>query len=300
MTPKTAGYFDVGELILFGKYKNKKGRIVRFGLDDKGHPIIEIEPVPKGRKQNKVMGLFKIWKAPAVAQHKTAERVARTFIAWDATLRRIRAVVAQRGTMDSLTPRVINAYYRQQRIALDVGRTFENDDYRIHRYRDAIKVTELANAGKRGKKVQVMTLYGQGPMEGFAMEFVMHAKRGDNWNRMKQVGEEAVQAGGGQLYLSFDQERGVDVMPGGFQVVTVNGDKVYVEVGYKEFVVRDKVDQNNLPTCIPAISGGLKSIPVFYRWVKENEKKIEKMTFSDVMKAMKDLGVRYHYYCAMD
>lgn len=59
---KTAAYFEVGDFILYGKYKNKKGRIVRFTQDDKGNPQVEIEPVPKGRKQNKTMGLFKIWK----------------------------------------------------------------------------------------------------------------------------------------------------------------------------------------------------------------------------------------------
>lgn len=57
-------YFEVGDLILFGKYKNKPGRIVGFGKDHKGNPTVEIEPIPKGRKKNKVMGLFKIWKNP--------------------------------------------------------------------------------------------------------------------------------------------------------------------------------------------------------------------------------------------
>lgn len=58
-----AGYFNVGDKILFGKYKNKVGIIVAFGQDKWGNPTVEIEPVPKGRKQNKVFGLFKIWRA---------------------------------------------------------------------------------------------------------------------------------------------------------------------------------------------------------------------------------------------
>lgn len=64
------GFFDVGDRILYGKYKNKKGRIVSVGLDVKGNPIIEIEPVPKGRKKNQIIGLYKIWHdpPPALAQ----------------------------------------------------------------------------------------------------------------------------------------------------------------------------------------------------------------------------------------
>ena len=54
-------YFKVGDTILFGKFKNTKGVIVGFGQDKWGNPTVEIEPIPKGRKKNKVIGLFKIW-----------------------------------------------------------------------------------------------------------------------------------------------------------------------------------------------------------------------------------------------
>lgn len=57
-----AAYFEPGAIVLYGKYKNHVGRIVGFGQDRWGNPTVEIEPIPKGRKQNKVMGLFKIWR----------------------------------------------------------------------------------------------------------------------------------------------------------------------------------------------------------------------------------------------
>jgi len=57
---REASYLDVGDIVAFGKYKNKKGRIVKFGTDEKGDPTVEIEPLPKGRKQNQVLKLFKI------------------------------------------------------------------------------------------------------------------------------------------------------------------------------------------------------------------------------------------------
>lgn len=58
------GEFQVGDPILYGKYKNKRGIIIRIFDDEKGHPTLEIEPVPKGRKQNKEIGLYKIWHDP--------------------------------------------------------------------------------------------------------------------------------------------------------------------------------------------------------------------------------------------
>jgi hypothetical protein len=65
---------NTGEHILFGKYKNKKGIIRSIGKDPKGNPIIEVEPVPKGRKQNKIIQLFRVWKDPAATVEKVTSR----------------------------------------------------------------------------------------------------------------------------------------------------------------------------------------------------------------------------------
>lgn len=59
---KCAGEFAVGDHILFGKWKNKRGKIIDVYLDDRGHATIDIEPVPKGRKKDVTMGLYKVWK----------------------------------------------------------------------------------------------------------------------------------------------------------------------------------------------------------------------------------------------
>ena len=71
-----ATYFNVGDIVLMGKYKNKRGRIVAFGEDKWGNPTVEVEPIPKGRKQNKVFGLFKIWRAD-VKEKVLAEQAAK-------------------------------------------------------------------------------------------------------------------------------------------------------------------------------------------------------------------------------
>ena len=58
-----ANYFTPGDVVLYGKYKNQKGIFRSFGSDKWGNPTVEIEPIPKGRKQNKIFGLFRIWRA---------------------------------------------------------------------------------------------------------------------------------------------------------------------------------------------------------------------------------------------
>ena len=72
---RQAAYFEVGDTILFGKYLNKKGIIKSFSKNEKGDPVVEIEPVPKGQKQNKTIKLFKIRK-----DMKTASRVASRYL----------------------------------------------------------------------------------------------------------------------------------------------------------------------------------------------------------------------------
>ncbi|MBA3454759.1 MAG: hypothetical protein H0T42_16855 [Deltaproteobacteria bacterium] len=62
-TIRVTAYFKLGDVVLMGKYKNARGVIVGFGQDKWGNPTVEIEPTPKGRKQNRIIGLFKIWRA---------------------------------------------------------------------------------------------------------------------------------------------------------------------------------------------------------------------------------------------
>lgn len=56
-----AGMFKKGDEILYGKYKNKKGKIKDIYLDDNDRPTIDIEPFPKGKKKTVSTGLYKIW-----------------------------------------------------------------------------------------------------------------------------------------------------------------------------------------------------------------------------------------------
>ena len=75
-------YFKIGDVVLMGKYKNKRGTIVGFGQDKWGNPTVEIEPTPKGRKQNKIIGLYKVWRADVkegvlLKQQQSSERAER-------------------------------------------------------------------------------------------------------------------------------------------------------------------------------------------------------------------------------
>ena len=63
-----ASYFNIGDIVLYGRWKNHHGRIIGFGKDKWGNPTVTIEPVPLGRKKPKTFGLFKLWKADVKEQ----------------------------------------------------------------------------------------------------------------------------------------------------------------------------------------------------------------------------------------
>lgn len=63
-------YFEVGDSISFGKWKNHPGIIRGFSRDKHGNPTVIYDPVPKGRKKTKEQGLYKIWRRPTPNQAK--------------------------------------------------------------------------------------------------------------------------------------------------------------------------------------------------------------------------------------
>lgn len=185
---------------------------------------------------------------------------------------------------------------------LRMGDTTESDKWRMHRYASSVQITDLTNAGKRGKKVMQYSLYDLDyqhivdPNE-IADEFEELVTKNVSPAQMERALKARKDQG-----IKYDEQqlRGVDVTPAGFKPVVIDGDHVFIEAEYGSFRVKDKDDVNNEPTCIPAIKGGKRSIPQFYRWVKDNERKLKSMTFYQVLMGMRKEKIEYHQFCAMD
>jgi hypothetical protein len=204
--------------------------------------------------------------------------------------------------MNAAAERIVRRFLTAR---IDVGKTIENGMVRIHRYRASIHVWDLTNAGKRGKKVERLTIMPALHMDHGEEERFMnnistmiegYGTLGSIVGTLKDYLRDHPQ----DLALHTHFERGVDVAPGGFKPIKIETDHISIEVGYKEFVVKNKDDRDNEPTCIPAVEGGLRGIPVFYRWVKDNEDSIKQMRYHDVIDEMSKLGIPKHMYCAMD
>ena len=131
-------------------------------------------------------------------------------------------------------------------------------------------------------------------------EWVDGLRRERSYKKALRGAEDVVALDEGRAKIQPRSLRGVDVAPAGFKPVKIRGKHVYIEADYDSFRVKDLVDRNNEPTCIPAFKGGKKSIKQFYRWVSDNISKIKSMKYYDVLGEMRKEGINYHDYCAMD
>lgn len=184
---------------------------------------------------------------------------------------------------------------------LRIGETWENDKFRVHRYASSLVVTDLTNAGKKGKKVDEFALYGLDmkllPQEGIVDEIMMLVQRGDGWARVLKAAQEAAALGAG---LDIRTPRGVDVLPGGTKPVELKTPSLYITADPKSFTVKDLKDMNNEPTLIPPMSAGKTAASKFYAWIKDNQDKVKTLDFRGIQKAMSSAGIGYHYFLAMD
>lgn len=205
--------------------------------------------------------------------------------------------------MSELRERILQRF--QARTAnIPVGTTLENGTVRIHRYRDVIFIWDLTNAGKRGKRVERLSVEPSFYLREQRLPTLdaisEKIERCTNFNQAKIIVITYLKENPNSLDIDTYQEKGVDVYPAGFKEIKIHTPHVLVEVGYKDFTVKNLDDKFNEPTCIPAVSGGLGGIPVFYRWVQEHESAIRNMDYYTILEQMSALGIPHHTFCAVD
>lgn len=187
---------------------------------------------------------------------------------------------------------------------LAVGCTLENGTLRTHRFRDHLVLWDLTNAGKRGKKVSKLNLQPSFKMSAAHRDAVLEQISILLENLQSYEVAAAVlsqlAAASKTIDLSTTEERGVDVIPASFKTITIKTDTLELTASYADFTVRCLKDRHNLPTTMPAIKNGKKSVQQFYTWVSANQERIKTMSYHEVQLAMREQGIRYHSYCAMD
>ena len=193
--------------------------------------------------------------------------------------------------------------------AVAVGQTVETPSLRIHRYASALKVTDLTNAGKRGKTVDEFALYNldyvkNQDVQKLVEKFSAQLRTVKNYRSALVMAKGLVAAAERMVGSSFGipgiethQYKGVRVRPAGMKEIKIDTPYLTGYADGQRFSVQDKKDRGNEPTIMHK---GNRSASQFYKWLAKNEKKINAMDFRDLQMALQKAKINFHYFCAMD
>lgn len=200
--------------------------------------------------------------------------------------------------------------------ALAVGQTLVAGNNRIHRFGSSIRVTDLTNAGKRGKMVDEFALYDLDYVDDPSMKkdiakFASMISGGVTYKKALALAKSVVDianrvANKSDKFLSTpkieeNKMKGVDVAPADMGKIIIDGQNVTFRADMVDgFSVRDKTDQNEQTMMTPVYGAKKKSIKKAYAWAVANKDFIKKATFQQIRKEFKNNNIDSHYYLAVD
>jgi hypothetical protein len=182
---------------------------------------------------------------------------------------------------------------------------------RIHRYAESFQITDLTNAGKRGKRVRVMSLSPSYSYPGKPQDWMesMSKELPDypSYDGIKRFISNVLVDHPGQINVSESEARGVDVNPGGTEKITLeSAEGISITALPDDFVVRSTTPRGLVmnDTDLDTWSVDLtlyyqvskKDAAVFYNWLKANRAEAARMTIADFRKLWHQLGVQYDYH----
>lgn len=207
--------------------------------------------------------------------------------------------------------RRVAARYLQSKIPL--GKTVENGAVRIHRYRDHFRVTDLTNAGKRGKQVMEATVQPSSSYRGDSEKWMDSISSSiesyDTYGEVLALFRDLLVDYPGEITVNETRVKGVDVEPGGLSGIALkttpqeNGS--YLEITSKptDWAVKsvaihvgpkgNSFAQDTLYYPFGGKRDIAKGAAIFNKWLQENLSKANKMNIGDLIDLWRSLGVKY-------
>lgn len=189
------------------------------------------------------------------------------------------------------------------------GDTWENDNLRVHRYHDSLKVWDLKHAGKRGKNVEIMHISIRdwdkpNPKRAYLDDLANFLTKSTTYDKYKKLVISFLETAGfsdvvgnRNSMVSFTSAKGVHISPPNMGKIVINNRYVsaYFELG--GFHIQDKTDQYNLPTMMNTDRRTPKKL---YKMVAGNKELFEGMNYKEMYQFLKDYKIKFRVYMGMD
>ncbi len=191
---------------------------------------------------------------------------------------------------------------------LDVGRgVFTDHHLKLHRYRGSVEVTDMENAGKRGKRVRQLIIVAPLMKDAESDAFLKGVTTDIlplSYDAAKKHLEGLLDQSPKAFELHERQMRGVDVEPEGTTIHLENkepdGRILTIDASPHKFNVKDSAVIDAPGKAAHGFrqdtlywSDNKKDGILFYGWLKANMSRAGKMNIFDLRKVWSELGVRY-------
>lgn len=201
--------------------------------------------------------------------------------------------------MTKLVDRVASRYLNASTIP--VGKTVVQGNLRIHRYNPSIKVTDLTNAGKKGKKVtQVTFFYEFGDPEDLD-QIATDLTRYTDISQVQRYADDLDQDS--SIKVEVESLRGIDVEPVGQVFKLRTKSDLDIRVSPLDFHVthhapitddKGKVRFYDDTSYWPSSK---KDAKIFYSWVSEgNQFKLNQLDIKELRALWDKLGVNIEFH----
>jgi hypothetical protein len=195
---------------------------------------------------------------------------------------------------------------------ISIGETRVQDKIRVHRWMDGFSVTDLTNAGKRGKKCDVLRIArGSYNVEGSPPDGVGWDGYAQALATLKSLGEvraflrAMLHDFPKSLTLTEQSARGLDVPPPSSDVINLkkehaDGTRIEIIAEPRDFRVHTSVVHGNPKGRAGAFrqdtsywSSKPKDAGIFYKWLRSHMQTAAHMTVGELRNTWDKLGVSY-------
>lgn len=187
---------------------------------------------------------------------------------------------------------------------LGIGRTFYTGSLKLHRFRESLQITDLSNAGLRGKTVPEMHIgvgyKGREEADAILAEVAEIAVHQDNYAQVKAAIADWLEQNPDEIQITETALRGVDVEPAGTRISLKTNTGLRIEAEPSDFRILHSQPMVHPKTGEPIgnqdtnyYSTRKQDATVFYRWLKLNLSRANRMTMDEFRNLWDSLHIGY-------